>query len=163
MEPGGIVSADLVLDVVGGWRTKSVWELMDAAADGNAAAALAGIDKLIQLGEAPQALFGQIAWSLRRFCAATRIYQQAERAGRRTTLASALEAAGFRRWQLKDAEAQLRQIGRHRAGEIYRWLLATDLALKGSHSHPARARAALEQLLVRLAKQTRDVPVTLYA
>lgn len=162
VEPGASVNIELVRDVVGGWRTKSVWQLIDAAADGDAATALAGIDRLIQMGEAPQALFGQIAWSLRRFAAATRIYQQAESAGRKISLDTALEQAGFRRWQLKQAQGQLRQIGRHRAGELYRWLLATDLALKGSHSHPDRARAMLEQLLVRLAKQTRDVPVAIY-
>ncbi len=159
VEPGGKVTRQMVQEYVGGWRTKSIWQLIDAAAAGNANTALAGIDRLIHMGEAPQALFGQIAWSLRRFAAATRIYQQAEKAGRRMSLDGALEQAGFRRWQLKEAQAQLRQIGRHRAGALYRWLLETDLALKGSHSTPHRARLKLEQLIVRLAKQTKDVSV----
>lgn len=162
-QPGGSITRQMVQDIVGGWRTKSIWQLVDAAVEGNAAEALAGIDRLLQMGEAPQALFGQIAWSLRRFAAATRIYQQTEAARRRMSLGQALEQAGFRRWQLKDAERQLRQLGRHRAGEIYRWLLETDLALKGSHSHPQRARLKLEQLLLRLAKQTRDANVSAYA
>ena len=156
LEPGGTITSQMVQDIVGGWRTKSIWQLVDAAAEGDAAEALAGIDRLLQMGEAPQALFGQIAWSLRRFAAATRIYQQAERDGRRAALDAALEQAGFRHWQLKDAQRQLRQIGRQRAGELYRWLLETDLALKGSHSQADRARLKLEQLLLRLAKETKE-------
>jgi len=159
VEPGGTATTQMVQDVIGGWRMKSIWQLVDAAAEGNAAEALAGINRLLQMGEAPQALFGQIAWSLRRYATATRIYQQAERGGRRMSLEAALEQAGFRRWQLKDAQKQLRQLGRHRAGALHRWLLETDLALKGSHSQPDRARLKLEQLLIRLAKQTRDISV----
>ena len=159
VEPGGSVNRQMVDDIVGGWRTKSIWDLVDAAAEGNAAEALAGIDRLLQMGEAPQALFGQIAWSLRRYAAATRLYQQGERSGRRISLDAALEQAGFRRFELKDAQQRLRQIGRNRAGELYRWLLDTDLALKGSHSQGDRARLKLERLLVRLAKQAEGIPV----
>lgn len=163
VEPRQSISADLVRDVTGGWRTKSVWQLVDAAADGDAAEALAGLDRLLGMGEAPQALFAQIAWSLRRFADATRIYQHAESTGRRMNLAQALEEAGFRRWQIKDAEGRLRQIGRHRAGRLHQWLLEADLALKGTHSHPTRGRLVLEQLLTRLARSARDIDVALYA
>jgi DNA polymerase-3 subunit delta len=44
------------------------------------------------------------------------------------------------------------QLGRKRAGQLYRWLLELDLALKGSHSQDDRARWALEQLVLRMAK-----------
>ena len=56
---------------------------------------------------------------------------------------------------LKKAEAQLIQISRPRATQLYRWLLETDLALKGSHSRPERARLALETLIFRLSRQAR--------
>lgn len=153
--PGGAVTPEMVRDVVGGWKTKTAWELMDAAADGDAAEALRQLDHLLQSGEHPVALLGQFAWSLRRYAAATRIYEHAERKGRRVPLADALLEAGFRKWPkeaLERAEKQLRQLGRQRALGLYEWLLETDLALKGSHSQEDRARLALEKLFVRLAK-----------
>ena len=98
-----------------------------------------------------------IAWSLRRFAAATRIYQESERAGRRISLRDALIEAGFAHWNrkgLERAESQLKQLGRERAGRLYEWLLETDLALKGSHSSPQRARFALERLVMRMASKS---------
>ena len=92
----------------------------------------------------------------RRLNAATRIIEQAERAGRRMPLQNALEQAGVRKWPrgaLDDAERQLKQLGRKRTGKLYRWLLDADLALKGTHAAPDRARLVLEQLIVRLSKE----------
>ena len=163
VEPNGKINSQMVQDIVGGWRAKSIWHLVDAAAAGKTGEALAGVDRLLQMGEAPQALFGQIAWSLRRYAAATRVYQQAELTGRRMSLDTALEQSGFRRFELKEAQGRLRQLGRHRAGELYRWLLETDLALKGSHSQPHRARLKLEQLLTRLSHLAREIPVEEYS
>ncbi|MCA9122220.1 MAG: DNA polymerase III subunit delta [Planctomycetaceae bacterium] len=152
---GGKIDVQMVRDVVGGWRTQTIWELIDAAADGDAGEALKQLDRLLQAGEHPVALFGQISWSLRRFAAATRIYQDAEREKRRILLRDALIQAGIPHWNrkgLERAESQLKQLGRRRAGHVYRWLLETDLALKGTHSNPHRARFALEQLFLRMAK-----------
>ncbi|MCA9144252.1 MAG: DNA polymerase III subunit delta [Planctomycetaceae bacterium] len=152
---GGKIDVQMVRDVVGGWRTQTIWELIDAAADGDAGEALKQLDRLLQAGEHPVALFGQISWSLRRFAAATRVYQEAERARRRILLRDALIQAGIPHWNkegLERAESQLKQLGRGRAGRIYQWLLETDLALKGSHSNPHRARFILEQLFLRMAK-----------
>lgn len=159
---GGKIDVQLVRDVVGGWRSQTIWELIDAAADGDAAEALKQLDRLLQAGEHPVALFGQISWSLRRFAAATRIYQEAERSRRRILLRDALIQAGIPHWNkkgLERAESQLKQLGRDRASKIYRWLLETDLALKGSHSNPHRARFALEQLFLRMAKGLRGASV----
>ncbi|MCA9270476.1 MAG: DNA polymerase III subunit delta [Planctomycetales bacterium] len=158
VDAGETIGEQLVRDVVGGWRTRSVWDLVDAAAAGRSAEALAGVDRLLAMGEAPHALFGQLSWSLRRFAKAARIYQTAERQGRRMPLAQALEQAGFRSFQLQTAQAQLMQIGRRRAGRLYRWLLEADLALKGTHAHGDRARVILERLLVRLDRLTAAAP-----
>ena len=155
--PDGEISPEMVRDIVGGWRTKTTWEMIDAAVDGDAADALRQLDNLLQSGENPLALFGAISWSLRRFAAATRRVQLAERRGQRITLPIALEQAGFRKWPpeaISNAGRQLRQLKRERAGQLYQWLLETDLALKGSHSTPSRARFILERLIVQLAKQT---------
>lgn len=153
---GGTIQVELVNDVVGGWRAKTAWELLDAALDGDAGEALRQLDRLLQSGEHSMALFGPISWSLRRYAAATRIIEAMERDGGRVQFQVALEQAGIRRWPanaLKDAERQLKQLGRERAGKFHQWLLETDLALKGSHSAPDRARMALELLLVRMAKE----------
>jgi len=132
VDPGGKITPELVRDVAGGWRTKTAWDIVDQAVEGNADEALRLLDRLLQSGEKPQAVFGQIAWSLRKFATATRIYQQAERSGRRIPIPAALEQAGFYKWPkeiILDAERRLRKLGRDRAGMLYRWLLDTDLAM----------------------------------
>ena len=147
------VSEKLVRNVAGGWRTKTTWELIDAAVSGDGAEAMQQLHRLLQSGEHPQALFGPLSWSLRRFAAATRLYQRAERRRQRMSLPDALEQAGFLKWQretLQKAQQQLKQLGRDRASQLYRWLLETDLALKGSHSSPEMARLALEHLIMRM-------------
>jgi DNA polymerase-3 subunit delta len=153
---GGEITPEMVRDVVGGWKTKDVWELMDAACDGNAGEALSRLDRLLHVGESPQALFGQISWTMRRFAAATRIFERSERSGKRMRLSKALQQAGFRAWPesaLTDAERRLLQLGRQRTSQFYRWLLEADLALKLSHSSPQRGRLVLETLLLRMASQ----------
>lgn len=157
LRPKETITAKIVQDIVGGWKAKTIWEVVDAAADGNAAEALRQLDMALQSGEPPQALFGQIAWSLRRYGVATRIFATAERRGQKIPLRSALEQAGFRAWPqqaLANAERQIMQMGRDRAGKMLQWLLDADLAMKGSHSTPDRARFVLEQLFLRMARRT---------
>ncbi|MDZ4657624.1 MAG: DNA polymerase III subunit delta [Bythopirellula sp.] len=155
------IDADLVREHVGGWRTRKTWDMIDAAADGNAAEALAQLDRLIAAGEEPHALLPQMASTLRRFAAAARTYEQAEAQRRPLSLRAALEESGMMAFKLGTAENQLKQIGRPRAKQLYRWLLAADLELKGHNSTKDRARRVLEILIVRLAKQatpTRPAP-----
>jgi DNA polymerase-3 subunit delta len=151
---GGKITADMVRDIVGGWRTKTAWEMIDAAAEGQAAEALLQLDRILQAGEHPLAVFGQIAWSLRRYNAAIRTHEAAERQGKRPTIRDSLLAAGFNDWPtgtLQKAEDRIKQLGRDRAGKLYRWLFEVDLSLKGSHSAPDRARFALENLFLKLS------------
>jgi DNA polymerase-3 subunit delta len=153
----GTVTTEMVRDVVGGWRTKTTWELIDAAVEGRTGDALRQLDRMLQTGEHPLALLGPLAWSLRRFAAATRIYEGAERQGNRIPLRTALEQAGFRKWPagaLENAERQLKRMGRQRASSFYSWLREADRKLKGSHSAPTRARFVLEELILRLATPT---------
>lgn len=155
LPPGGEIGAALVRDVVGGWRAKTTWEIIDAAASGNAADALRHLDRLLSSGQRAIALLPQIAWSLRRLGLATAAVQRAERSGRPITLKDALQTAGFRGrpQDLQQAERQLRQLGRERAQRILPWLLEADLKLKGSHSTEGRDRWVLEELFLKLAKQ----------
>jgi DNA polymerase III subunit delta len=159
---GAKVSADDVQKIVGGWRSKTTWDLVDAAAAGETADALAQLDRLLHAGEHPLALVGSLSWSLRRYAAATRIFEQAELAGRKMALREALSQAGIRDWPLGSlaaTEKRLMQLGRKRAGHLYRWLLDLDLSLKGTHSPDDRARWALEQLVLRMAKPVPGKPV----
>jgi DNA polymerase-3 subunit delta len=146
-----VIRAELVREVVGGWRTRTTWDMLDLAAGGNARQALVELDHLLSAGEVPIAILAQIGSTLRRFAAAARLIEQAESAGRRLSLRQALEQAGFKAFTLSKAESQLRQIGRVRAAQLYRWLLDADLALKGASSSPSRGRLVLERLLIRLS------------
>jgi len=147
----GTIDAKLVRELVGGWRTKTTWDMLDLAAAGNAAEAIGQLERLLSAGENPVAILAQIGSTLRRFAAAARIVERAERSCRRTTLKNALEKAGFRSFVLAKAEGQLRQLGRHRSGQLYRLVLDADLAVKGASSAPARARIVLERLIAEMS------------
>ncbi|MCH7728327.1 MAG: DNA polymerase III subunit delta, partial [Planctomycetes bacterium] len=59
-KPKEKITPQLVNDVVGGWRAQTIWELVGAAASGDSATALVELDRLLQSGEHPLALFGSI-------------------------------------------------------------------------------------------------------
>jgi DNA polymerase-3 subunit delta len=145
------IDAKLVRDHVGGWRARTTWDMIDAAADGRAADALAQLDRLIAAGEKPQGLLPQIASSLRRFAISAELIASAEARRTRIAMRDALKEAGVPHFKLSDAERQLRQIGRSRARELNGWLLAADLAVKGHNASNDRARIELERLIVRLS------------
>jgi len=147
------IDAALVRDNVGGWRTRKTWDMIDAAADGNASDALEQLDRLLAAGEEPQALLPQLASTFRRFALAVRLYDKAERRRQPMSLRDALQRAGMPPFKLSDAERQLKQIGRPRARQLYRWLLAADLEMKGYNSPKDRARRVLETLIVRLSRE----------
>jgi DNA polymerase-3 subunit delta len=150
---GNTIDVELVRDNVGGWRTRKTWDMIDAAADGKAAEALKQLDRLLAAGEEPHGLLPQMASTLRRFAAAARVYEHAELSRRSVSLRHALEHAGLPAFKLSSAEVQLKQIGRPRAKQLYRWLLAADLDLKGHNSPKDRARRVLETLIARLSKE----------
>ncbi len=146
------ITTELVEQAVGGWRAKTVWQMIDAAAAGDAREALVQLDRLLAAGENPIGLLAQAAAPLRRLGAAARIVQREQAAGRRITLRAALEQAGVSRWPkaLDTAEQQMRQLGARRAGKLFEWLIEADLALKSTSSSGDRARLVLEELFVRL-------------
>lgn len=147
----GTITSQLVGENVGSWRTKKTWDMIDLAVEGRAKEALFELDRLILAGEDPIGLLAQIASTLRRFAVATELVERATRAGRRVALRSVLQEAGFKPFVLDKAEKQLRQIGRQRGTQLYRWLLEADLAMKGASSGPTRSRFVLEQLIVKLS------------
>jgi DNA polymerase III subunit delta len=147
--PDRVITGQMVREHVGGWRVRSAWDLVDAAAEGNAVEALRQLGRLIESGESPIGLLAQIAGTLRRFAAATWVVDHAGTGPPR--LGAALERAGVPRFARQKSERQLRQIGRLRGRQLNNWLLAADLALKGVSSSGWRQRFVLEQLIVRLA------------
>jgi DNA polymerase-3 subunit delta len=148
---GRAIDVNLVQENVGGWRARTTWEMIDAAADGRAADAIAQLDRVIASGEKPQGLLPQMASSLKRFATACNLIEAAEADRRRLPVRDALSQAGVPPFKLNDAERQLKQIGRPRAKQLTQWLLAADLAMKGHNSSDERARIELERLIVRLA------------
>lgn len=149
-DEGEPIGEPLVREVVAGWQGKTVWQITDAIANGNAAEAIRHLDKLMTGGQPPIALLPQIAWSLRRLGMATAVVEHRERSGRSAQLQDALAAAGVNR-DVGGAAAQLRAIGRKRGKQLLPWLLDADLRLKGTHSADGRDRFLLEQLVMRLA------------
>ncbi len=143
------ITAEQVGQSVGGWRTKTTWEMLDAAMDGNVREAMLQLDRLLASGEQPVGLLGQISASLRRFAAATQQIIQAETVGSRINIRAALEQAGVRSFVLQRAERQLRLLGRKRGARLYRWLLEADMDLKGESTMPPRL--ILERLIIRLS------------
>ncbi len=152
-EPGSTIDEALVHDVVAGWQGKTVWQITDAIASGDAAEALRQLDKLMSGGQKPIALLPQVSFSLRRLGMATAIVLHREAMGRAVQLDDALSSAGIR-WpaELQRAKGQLKGLGRPRGKKLLEWLLDADLRLKGTHSADGRDRFLLEHLVVRLAR-----------
>lgn len=151
IEPGQTIDEALVREVVAGWKGKTIWQITDAIAEGNSAEALRQLDKLLGSGQRPIALLPQMAWALRRLAMATAVVEHRERSGRRWQLNEVLTAAGVRN-NSKQAEKQLRALGRPRGKQLLPWLLDADLRLKGTHSQEPRDRFLLEHLVIKLAK-----------
>ena len=149
------ITPELVRDLVGGWRAQSTWDMIDAALEGQAAAALDHFARLLQAGDEPIGILAQMAWALRQYAAATRVIQRSEQAGRKWSLEGALLEAGVKPFgdNLAKGVRRLRQIGRVRGSHLYQWVLDADLAMKLTHSSTDRSRWMLEQLILRLARQ----------
>ena len=107
---------------------------------------------MMSSGQPPVALLPQMAWSMRRFGLATAAVEYAEQTRGKASLGSCLEEAGFRNFEIKKVEQQMRQLGRARGRKILSWLLDADLKLKGSHSSPGPDRWVLEEFVLKLAK-----------
>jgi DNA polymerase-3 subunit delta len=148
------ITLDLVNNNVGGWQVREIWGMIGAAAAGDATRALVMLDRLVAAGEQPVGLLAMLASKLRPLAAATRAFEDAEAAGRRITPRQAVAESAAKVWpqMLDEAERNMKQLGRERTGQIYRWLLEADLAIKGSKSKGNGPRMVLEELIVRLGR-----------
>ena len=150
-DDAGTLTGDSIKQHVGSWRTRTMWEIADAVADGRIADALRELERVFAGGEAAAAVVPQIAWSLRRFGNAAHLLLQSKRMGQNLTTQAAISQSGFWGNDAKLADERLRRIGLKRASRITEWLLELDLKIKGSHSAPQRAQFALEELCLRFA------------
>lgn len=129
--------------IVGGWTTQTAFQMLDAVIAGRLDLALSLLDKLLNAGEAPQRIFGAIAFSIRRLATGVEYSRHG------MSLTAALAKAGVFR-NLVDSTARfLRNTGRPHAEQFLSHLLTTDLNMKGGTR--VSGRLELEQLLVRLS------------
>jgi len=144
----GKVTSERVDELVGGWRTQTVWKISDAIADGNVAKVMEDVDRLIMAGQTVIGIAAQLSWSLRRYAVAAAWMDQQKRHGQACSMYDALKSAGFN-YQTNDHEQRLKKIGWNRAKEMLGWLIELEKSLKGNHSQEDRARIALESFIFR--------------
>lgn len=147
----GRISDQQIVEMVGGWRTQTLWKIAELIASGKAADAIEQQDRLFTSGQNAIGIFAPLSWSLRRFGVAAHLIEQADRVGQKLPLPTALEKAGFRKGEIRLAETQLRRIGRQRGKQLLGWLLQLETKLKGSHSNESLAKFALEEFILKLA------------
>ncbi|MDR2345926.1 MAG: DNA polymerase III subunit delta [Planctomycetaceae bacterium] len=150
-DTGGIINVDLVERATGSWRTQSTFEMIDMALAGKTAAALKQLNSLLAAGENEIGILAQIAYSLRKFAAATRLILDAEISGRPISVHTALDKVGVKKFFIEKSEKQMRMLGRNRGSQLIDWLLQTDLNLKGGSR--SNSRFALETLIIKIADQ----------
>lgn len=132
--------------LVGGWRMETTWKMLDAVRDGQMSPALELLDKLLTAGEHPLKLLGGVNFTFRPVAKATELSRQG------MSLPESLTAGGVKPFAVQATTSYLKRITRKRAEQIFQWLLAADLDLKGASSLPERIIA--ERLLLQLAGKT---------
>ncbi|HEY3964861.1 MAG TPA: DNA polymerase III subunit delta, partial [Planctomycetaceae bacterium] len=110
------------------------------------ATALELLDKLLTAGDHPLKLLGGVNAVFRPIAKGTEL----SRLG--MPLPEALAAGGVKPFVVQAVVPYLKRISRRRAEQIFQWLLAADLDLKGASSLPERMIA--ERLLLQLAGKT---------
>ncbi|MFL5327944.1 MAG: DNA polymerase III subunit delta [Gemmataceae bacterium] len=139
------ISQDDVEQMVGRTREAEVFKIFNAVGNGDVAAAMTILERLLGHGEAPLAVLGVFSWKLRQLASVSRF----ARAG--LTVSEALDRAGVKPFQREGVERELRHLGRSRMDRVYDWLIEADMGMKGSS--PLPERIILEKLVVKLARK----------
>ncbi len=113
------------------------------------------LSRLIEAGDEPIALLAQVAASLRRYGAMTRLAEWLRSKKNVSKSSSHLQEVSGKVWPdaVLKAEAHLKQLTRVRGRQLLHWLIEADLQLKGTHSSGHKSRLVLEQLIVKMSKQ----------
>jgi DNA polymerase-3 subunit delta len=130
--------------LVGSSRAEDTWKIFELIGSGRMGESLILLNRLFDQGEDPLRLLGAFSWHLRKLAQAARLAAQG------TSLADALEQVGVQPWKQRQAEQQMRHLGRRRLDALYDWLLQTDFGIKGASALPPRT--LLERLVVQLAR-----------
>jgi DNA polymerase-3 subunit delta len=139
------IEAEDVDRLVGSSASENMWKIFDAIGAGETGTALGILDRLFDQGDEPIRILGAFSLQLRRLVQVARLSEQ----GR--SLSQAGQEAGIPPFAQRNAEQQLRHLGRRRIDKLYDWLVETDLGLKGSSQLPPRT--LLERLVVQLARK----------
>ncbi len=127
--------------LVGNSRAENTFKIFDLIGQGDAKGALALLDHLLGQGEDEMKLLGAMSWQLRKLASAARLTSLGRPVG------AALAEAGL--FRAREAEQQMRHLGRRRLERLFDWLLEADLGMKGASQLPKRT--LLERMIVRLA------------
>jgi DNA polymerase-3 subunit delta len=130
--------------LVGSSRSENTWKIFDLIGTGQAGPALELLNRLLDQGEEPLRLLGAFSMQLRRLAQAARLSAEG------VSLGDALEQAGVPPFARRQAEQQMRHLGRRRLESLYDWLLQTDFGIKGAS--PLPPRTLMERLVVQLAR-----------
>jgi len=132
--------------LVGNSREENTWKIFDLIGSGQPGPGLTFLDRLFSQGEDPMKLLGAFSFTLRKVAQAGRLVQTG------TAMGLALDQAGVPGFPAarQGAEQQIRYLGKQRLGQVYDWLIQTDLGMKGSSS--LTPRMLLERLVVLLAR-----------
>jgi DNA polymerase-3 subunit delta len=137
--------------LVGNNRAQDIWKMFDAIGAANVKGALAIIDRLFDQGEEPLRILGAMSFQLRKLAQAARMTTQG------TSLGAAVAQAGIPPFKLREAEAQIRHLGRRRLDRLYDWLMQINLDLRGGS--PLPPRILFERFLLKLARKNEPVNV----
>lgn len=137
-------------------REQTAWGMIDAAAAGQTATAIAQLDELLAGGENPIAIAAQIGSVLRKVATAARLLALPPGAGRPAGVDAALREAGVAAWPkaMEQARTALAQLGPRRSRLLPVWQLDLDRQLKGDASRGLRARLAIERFFCMMARRT---------
>lgn len=144
---GGNLTPAFVSANIGSWRQRTVWDMIDAALDGDYPGALKQLNMLLTAGEQPIGVLAQMAATLRRLAASTIIFLDAERMGRRISVDNAVKQTG--QYGADKLIRQMKRLGRRRGEKLAERVLKADLDLKGGTR--VDSRIVLEELLAEIS------------
>ena len=130
-------------NLVGNNRAQDIWKMFDAIAVGNTREALAIVGRLFDQGEEPLRIIGAMSWQLRKLAQAARFATQG------MSLGAALSKVGL--FRARQAEDQIRHLGRRRLDRLYDWLLQLNMDLRGESK--LTPRALFERFVLKLARK----------
>jgi DNA polymerase III subunit delta len=142
------VTREDVATMVGAGRVYKIWHVLEAAATGKSASALADIDRLMASGEHPVGLLAALTSSLRK------VHHAGQLRRARATLEEACREAGIAPFAFKSTGEQHAHLGPARVDRLPALLLQADLDLKGATS--LTPETVMERLIVQLARKRSD-------